>query len=114
MKQCHINLLTSSHKSGQKSCHIKLPFSKIKMRLFNINSLVVSVSVILILLPLVFGDADSDASIMDGLLTGQNRAAKPESFLDRIAALFGGGNKNQNKGYKSITTNHLQILECRT
>ena len=62
----------------------------------------VSITVLSAMLPLVFGDAESDAaaSILDGMLTGQNRAAKPEPFLDRIAALFGGGNKNQNKGKK--------------
>ena len=101
MKKCHINLLTSSHKSGQKSCHKKLPFSKINMMLFNVNTLMLlSLAVFSVSLPLVFGEADSDAtaSILDGVLTGQNRAAKPEPFLDRIAALFGGGNKNQNKG----------------
>ena len=70
------------------------------MMLLNQNTLMVTITLLSAMLPLVFGDADSDAaaSIMDGLLTGQNRAAKPEPFLDRIAALFGGGNKNQNKG----------------
>ena len=72
--------------------------------LFNINTLIVTVTVIAVLSPLVYGEADSDAtaSIMDGLLTGQNRAAKPEPFLDRIAALFGGGGKPSNKGWKII------------
>ena len=101
MKKCHINLLTSSHKSGQKSCHKKLPFSGIKMMLFNVNTLLLlSVAVITVSLPLVFGEANSDATarILDGILTHQNRAAKPEPFFDRVVALFGGGNTNQNKG----------------
>ena len=103
MKKCHKNFLTPSHKSETKPCHIQLPFSKIKM-LFSINTLVVTVTVIAALSPLVYGEADSDAtaSIMDGLLTGQNRAAKPEPFLDRIAALFGGGAKPPNKGWKVV------------
>ena len=105
---CHNYTSTSSRKTGHKSCQKKLPFSKIKMMLLSLNTLMVSITVLSAMLPLVFGDAESDAaaSILDGMLTGQNRAAKPEPFLDRIAALFGGGNKNQNKG-KKINNTHL-------
>ena len=77
--------------------------SKKKMMSLFIHTLMVSVAVITVLMPTtVYGEADSDAtaSIMDGLLTSQNRAAKPEPFLDRIAALFGGVTKQSNKGKK--------------
>ena len=121
MKKCHMNSLTSSHKRGLKPCHINLPFLKIKM-LLSINTRLLATFALIscLLLPLVYGEADSDAtaSIMDDLLTGQNRAAKPEPFLDRIAALFGGGIKNSNKGRKRtslrntflILTFHYQII----
>ena len=102
MKKCHItNFLTSSQNSGHQTCHINLPLSKKKMMSLFINTIMVSVAVITVLMPsTVYGEADSDAtaSIMDGLLTSQNRAAKPEPFLDRIAALFGGVTKQSNKG----------------
>ena len=57
----------------------------------------------------VMGNADSDAtpSIVDDLLT-TNRAARPEPFLDRIAALFGGGNKPSTS--KGQITSNLFVL----
>ena len=112
---CHNYNPTSSRKTGHKSCHKKLPSSKIKMMLLSLNTLMVSITLLSAMLPLVFGDADSDAaaSIMDGLLTGQNRAAKPEPFLDRIAALFGGGNKNQNKGKIFFGINSAYLIHFK-
>ena len=111
---CHNYTPTSSRKTGHKSCQKKLPFSKIKMMLLSLNTLMVSITVLSAMLPLVFGDAESDAaaSILDGMLTGQNRAAKPEPFLDRIAALFGGGNKNQNKCETIIDINFILTVCC--
>ena len=104
MKQCHkISLTATSQKSGTKGCYFHLPFTKDKM-ISKTNILIVTISIVAVFSSVVFGDADSDASasIVDDLLTGQNRAAKPEPFLDRIAALFGGGNKPSNKGRKNI------------
>lgn len=75
------------------------------------NILIVTISIVVVFSSLAFGDADSDASIVDDLLTGQNRAAKPEPFLDRIAALFGGGSKPSNKGLKSDLLKNMQIVK---
>ena len=121
MKKCHINNLTCNQKCEGKSYPIKLPFSKIKMTWFNTKTILVSLAVVSVLLPLVYGSADSDATAsidgLHGLLTGQNRAAKPEPFLDRIAALFGGGNNKPNKGrdciFIHIFMNHINIYFAR-
>ena len=104
MKQCHkISLTAASQKRGTKGCYFHLPFTKVKM-ISKTNIFIVTISIVAVFSSVVFGDADSDASasIVDDLLTGQNRAAKPEPFLDRIAALFGGGSKPSNKGWKNI------------